>query len=70
MNMNPSANYTTQSSAYDRLLIGRRLTDRIIAKRKKQGYYGGDGILFQSKQKAKRKRHRSTVDSLLKDFFT
>jgi hypothetical protein len=67
--MSPSANYKTQSSAYDRLLVGRRLTDRIIARRKKQGFYGNEGILFKSKEKTKRKhRSRRTIDDLLADF--
>lgn len=29
--MNPAVRYTTQSGAYDRLLVGRPLTDRRIA---------------------------------------
>lgn len=31
VSMDPAVRYTTQSSAYDRLLVGRPLTDRRIA---------------------------------------
>jgi hypothetical protein len=71
--MSPSVRYTTQSSAYDRLLIGRPLTDRIIAKRMKQGYFGGVKSderkeLQMKSKKQKREVSRKVLRGLLADF--
>ena len=65
--MSPSVHYTTQSSAYDRLLIGRPLTDRIIAKRMKQGYFGGVKT-EERKARQKKKQRRNLLKGLLADF--
>lgn len=39
--MNPTHHYKSQAGAYDRLLDNGPLTDRKIAKYKKQGYFSG-----------------------------
>ena len=66
--MNPSDHYVTQSSAYDRLCIGKRLTDRRIAQLKKKGWYG-NGILQQArKEKVAKKRAKTNMLKMLMDF--
>lgn len=54
LSMQPSARYTTQSGVYTSMNTGP-LTDRAIARYRKLGYYGHDGILFKAKEKARRK---------------
>lgn len=72
--MDPKVHYTTQSSAYDRLLVGKRLTNRIIANRMREGYYEKGGILFAMKEKTKEKlrmtkgKRKRTIAEVLEDF--
>jgi len=68
ISMNPSHHYVTQSSAYDRLLTGKVLTDRRITQLKKKGWFG-NGILSQQRvEKVKRKREKSTFLKSLMEF--
>lgn len=68
LSMNPSHHYVTQSATYDRLLIGKKLTDRRITALKKKGWFG-TGILSQErKEKIRRKRVKSNFTALMKGF--
>lgn len=71
--MSPSARYTTQSSAYDKLLVGKPLTDRTIARRKKQWYFNNGELDLQRKEKVKKSKQKPRdksfdLNKLMKDF--
>lgn len=71
VSMNPAHNYKTQSSAYDRLLIGALLTDRRITQLQKAGYYGSGLVLPcvpRPTGKARKGTPRRTVEQLLKRY--
>lgn len=62
------ARYVTQQGSLDRITLGE-LTDSKIRKYQKLGYYGQSGILFQSKEKTKKKvRRKPNIDRLFKDY--
>jgi len=63
--MSPSARYTTQSSAYDRLIIGRPLSDRRISALQKKGYYDKGIIAQRKEQRAKKTRRKNVLKDLL-----
>lgn len=66
--MSTLAHYTTQASSYDRLLVGKRLTDRRITALKKQGYFGTGIIAQVQKEKTKKKRELLTFKKMLMEF--
>lgn len=66
--MDPSVWYVTQQSCYDRLLVGKTLTNRRIARLQKKGWYGNGGLLEQSKDKARKKARRLTLSQIMKGF--
>lgn len=57
--MSQKAKYVTQASTYDRLLIGKRLTDRRITQLQNKGHFGG---------RRRRPHRRPSVDKLLKHY--
>jgi molybdopterin-guanine dinucleotide biosynthesis protein A len=63
--MSLSARYTTQASAYDRLVIGRPLSDRRIARLQKQGYYNKGIVAQRKEQREKKLRKRNVLKDLL-----
>lgn len=66
LSMNPAARYTTQSASYDRLLVGKPLSDRRIAFYQRQGRYGEQSPAARRAKKEKRKH--DTLAKLLKSF--
>lgn len=60
--MDPSARYVTQAAVYDRLLIGRVLTDRRIRAYQKAGRYL-DNAAHHNEKKSKR-----TILRVLRDY--
>lgn len=70
ISLNPRARYVTQASIFTTCYCGP-LTNRKIAKYKKLGYYGQDGILAQSKEKTKKKAKSSkrTTEAVLKKLY-
>ena len=69
ISMNPSARYTTQSGIYTSMFTGP-LTDRAIARYRKKGFYGKDGILFQSNEKARCKAAKRRGSATVLKFVT
>lgn len=66
ISMDPAHRYVTQSSAYDRLLIGAPLTDRRIRALKKLGHFASGLVLPQQANTSKPKASkRLTVTELL-----
>lgn len=71
ISMDLRANYVVQTSAYARLLVGRPLTDRIINKRMKEGYFNNGTLDMQRKEKIKKSKSKSKrlmLKDVLKDF--
>lgn len=70
VSMNPADHYTTQSSTYDRLLVGKVLTDRRITKLKKKGWFGNGNLSLERIERAKKrhKRPASAFKELMKGF--
>ena len=67
ISMSPSAHYVTQQSSLNRITLGP-LTDRKIKRYMKLGWYGQGGILWESKQKTKKKaarRKKLSLDQLV-----
>lgn len=66
VSMNPSHHYTTQSSSYERLQVGKKLTDRRITKLKKQGWFGSGILSLERIERAKKKNKTARAISNFK----
>jgi hypothetical protein len=62
----PRAHYTTQSTAYDRLLDNGPLTNRKISRYQKEGRLPSSGLLLPPLRK-REKRNRLTKADVLKE---
>lgn len=73
--------YTTQAAKYDRLLVGKELTDKRIEYYHEMGYYGKGELAGQRKKMVekqrvkdkkgkKREMTKSQFKSLMKEFLT
>lgn len=68
VSLDPKVHYTTQSSAYDRLLDTGPLTNRKIAEYERQGRYGEDAKqkrLLLDKQRREAGTKRADLESRL-----
>ncbi len=65
LSMNPAAHYKVQTSAYDRLLIGKPLSDRRITALQKLGYFGTGFLSVQRKEKAKRQKRELRLSDFI-----
>lgn len=63
LSMSPSARYTTQQSIWS-VQIGKNLTDRIIAKRQREGYYSNGISKANFKNEVAKRRRISRIDIL------
>lgn len=71
ISMNPSHHYVTQSASYDRLLVGKKLTNRRITALKKKGWFGNGILSLERLENAKKKnkpRSSSAFKELMKGF--
>ena len=65
VSMNLSARYTTQSSVFDRLLVGASLTDRRISKLQAEGFYGKEAQALRLEQRRQKQQRKKRIKSNL-----
>lgn len=70
ISMNPDDHYVTQAASYDRLLVGKVLTNRRITALKKKGWFGSGNLSLERLERTKKKNKRpaSAFKELMKGF--